>query len=165
MKSSSSGKTSNQLSPLFNVVQRAPWAPFFHAALRERASFLSTRANGARARYLILSSLAGFLSAFTLTVTCAQTADTTEGNHDVRVFRHAHERLRRAPGASQMQGFHGDGAAVRVRLSRQQKCCCDGASRWSAGRDRRHGSAFITSQVGDFLQVSARMVWEHEMAR
>ena len=36
---------------------------------------------------MILSSLAGSLSAFTVTVTCAQTADTTEGNRNVRVFQ------------------------------------------------------------------------------
>ena len=34
-----------------------------------------------------LSSLAGSLSGFTVTVTCAQTADTTEGNRNVRMFQ------------------------------------------------------------------------------
>ncbi len=34
-----------------------------------------------------LPALAGSLSGFTVTVTCAQTADTTEGNRNVRVFQ------------------------------------------------------------------------------
>jgi len=34
-----------------------------------------------------LPALAGSLSGFTVTVTCAQTADTTEGNRKVRVFQ------------------------------------------------------------------------------
>jgi MSHA biogenesis protein MshP len=34
-----------------------------------------------------LSSLGGSLSGFTVSVTCAQTADTTEGNRNVRVFQ------------------------------------------------------------------------------
>src|ERR1700752_1295931 len=34
-----------------------------------------------------LSSLAGSLSGFTVTVTCPQTADTTEGNRNVRMFQ------------------------------------------------------------------------------
>ncbi|HXM82134.1 MAG TPA: agglutinin biogenesis protein MshP [Burkholderiales bacterium] len=34
-----------------------------------------------------LSSLAGSLSGFTVSVTCAQTADTTEGNRNVRMFQ------------------------------------------------------------------------------
>ena len=36
---------------------------------------------------LLLGALAGSLSGFTVTVTCAQTADTTEGNRKVRVFQ------------------------------------------------------------------------------
>ncbi len=34
-----------------------------------------------------LPALAGSLAGFTVTVTCAQTADTTEGNRNVRVFQ------------------------------------------------------------------------------
>jgi MSHA biogenesis protein MshP len=34
-----------------------------------------------------LPALAGSLSGFTVTVTCAQTADTTEGNRNVRMFQ------------------------------------------------------------------------------
>jgi len=83
-----------------------------------------------------LPALAGSLSGFTVTVTCGQTANTTEGNRNVRVFqivatacnqgrklprRHAHQRLtssarckRRLPNARSHSAWPRCGRAVEA---------------------------------------------------
>jgi MSHA biogenesis protein MshP len=69
-----------------------------------------------------LSSLAGSLSGFTVSVTCAQVADTTEGNRNLRVFQIVARACNQPSGGSCLATSPTSGYVERELQATVSKC-------------------------------------------
>lgn len=69
-----------------------------------------------------LSGLAGSLSPFTVTVTCTQTADTTEGNRSIRVFTVVASACNQPSGGACPNAAPSDGYVSRELQATFSKC-------------------------------------------